>query len=308
MPGVGHVQVVVTRHSQHQSRDSFWSEIDARARLPKGTPPDAAEALLRRRLPYLLKQALVSTYEDSLEEIEKDLSREYEFLAHQRPHREHNDDKHYAEVLQKVIDFRHQAYATSAPLRRARDKRSIAKQIFFAVSDIRYSSLAFGLDIGPVSKLVELFERDFDALQVFLNAFVPQAFENTFGHEFSDLHQFDVRVSETVRRSFVTSDLSELHGDTRTGGAELAGSAVGSARAAWLWRLANGSLLIPVILGLLVMVYAVRELAAIQRARNEMMQPLLQHYMELLKEDRLRFRQERPPAPTSAPAPAPPVR
>ena len=73
-------------------------------------------------------------------------------------------------------------------------------------------------------------------------------------------------------------------------------------RAEWLWKLANGSLLVPVLIALFVMFYAIRELAAIRQQQLMLLKPLLDHTVELLKEDRARIEQSSPqkPAPQTS--------
>ena len=81
-----------------------------------------------------------------------------------------------------------------------------------------------------------------------------------------------------------------------TGSHTVGGQAVGPAapsaareRAEWIWRLANGSLLIPVLIALAVMFYGMRLLFEIRSSQFNALQPILQHQLELLKEDRLRM-------------------
>lgn len=56
-----------------------------------------------------------------------------------------------------------------------------------------------------------------------------------------------------------------------------------------MWRVANGSLLLPVLLALLVMRYGFRALSQIHESHLAALQPVLEHQAALLKEDRERL-------------------
>jgi hypothetical protein len=60
-------------------------------------------------------------------------------------------------------------------------------------------------------------------------------------------------------------------------------------KAEWVWRLANGSLLVPVILALIVLYFGIKELSSFRNAQYEALKPILEHHMLLLKEDRERM-------------------
>jgi isopentenyl phosphate kinase len=171
----------------------------------------------------------------------------------------------------------------------------LARQICFAVSQIRYSSLIFDLEVAPVEKAAAIFDNNFESFRVFLEAFVPVAFAGVTTSEFADIHTYSIEGGDDLRRQFSARSSSELvivaqpaAGDvlkaTPTGTANITPA---RERAEWLWKLANGSLLIPVLLGLVVMLYAVRELSELQKRQQEQLKPILEHHLALLKEDRL---------------------
>lgn len=79
-------------------------------------------------------------------------------------------------------------------------------------------------------------------------------------------------------------------------------------RAEWLWRLANGSLLVPFLLALVVMYYGVAMLKDVRGLQNEALKPVLEHQLKLLEEDRRRmFREASTPTP-SVPATSTPTK
>jgi hypothetical protein len=70
-------------------------------------------------------------------------------------------------------------------------------------------------------------------------------------------------------------------------------------RAEWVWRPANGSLRVRVIIALVVMFYGAQLLLDIHDRQNEALQPILQHQLERLRDDRLRMGSPAPQSPAS---------
>jgi hypothetical protein len=117
----------------------------------------------------------------------------------------------------------------------------------FDVSNVRYSSLDFALEIAGIKQLLELFNGDLDLFMGFLSAYLPVAFETTF--ELND-------VSNLKFESWPTPDL------VRAFGASGALGTVGSPsdRYRSIWLLANGTLIFPVLLSLLILYVAFKGL------------------------------------------------
>ena len=145
-----------------------------------------------------------------------------------------------------------------------------------------------------------MFENDFDSFRVFLEAFVPVAFAHVFSENVADRLEFSVSIPQSTERAFqAVADEQSLRERTVAIAAPPPGSAhVGPPiqtqareRAEWLWRLANGSLLIPVLLTLAVAYFGLSLLMEIRASQNDLLKPMLDHNLKLLEEDRRRLQQ-----------------
>jgi hypothetical protein len=154
--------------------------------------------------------------------------------------------------------------------------------------------------------LAKAFDGNFDSFRVFLDAFIPIAFADVFNQEFADRLYFDVTVPFSTQQAFEAASAVGTAVPRPVpdpiAPAPVAPTAAARERAEWLWRLANGSLLVPVLLSLFVMYYGLRMIADIRSTQFEAIRPILDHQMKLLEQDRLRLVRE---APTTAGSTAP---
>jgi hypothetical protein len=280
------------------SRETFWRPLRDSTEKSNEFAVES-EGRFRREFGNHLRDSLVEMFDSAMRN--SDFQNFERFWMHWGPSER---SQHFADGISRWAEARQQEFAESPALRAARENRVLARQVCFTVSRISYSSLLFDLDFGPIEKVAAIFDSNFDSFQVFLNAFVPVAFAQSTTDSFANLHTYEIDPGDEVRRAFVApAPIASLHsqpsGETRS-------TAQGSReKAEWLWKLANGSLLIPVLLGLIVMLYAVRELAAINRYQQEQMKPILEHHLELLKEDRLRLQEQREGKAEQKPSPTP---
>ncbi len=296
------IKVVRTNGSQSSdgaSRETFWQPLRESTDNPNGFAIES-EGRFRREFGNHLRDSLIEMFDSAMRNSEfRDFER---FWMHWGPSSERS--QYFADAVSRWIEARQQEFADSPALRAARENRVLARQVCFTVSRISYSSLLFDLDFGPVEKVAAIFDNNFDSFQVFLNAFVPVAFGESTTDSFANLHTYEIDASDDARRAFAAARPSAA---PQPQAAEHRSTAQGTReKAEWLWKLANGSLLIPVLIGLIVMLYAVRELAVINRYQQEQMKPILEHHLELLKEDRLRLQEQRTEKPEPKPATAQP--
>lgn len=207
----------------------------------------------------------------------------------------------FADAFTRYLEHRQQVLSENVSLREAQERLAAASSIFFSTRIAGYSSLDLDLSAGSFQQLAKVFDGNFDTLRVFLDAFVPVAFAEVFTEQFADGHEFGISIPRSAEQAFgeASRALEKAGGmPPRVAPPPTAPSSPTSAareRAEWIWRLANGSLLIPLLIALAVMFYGLRLLSDIRSSQFEAMQPILQHQLELLREDRLRMSAEPPP-------------
>ena len=165
----------------------------------------------------------------------------------------------------------------------------LAASITFRAKTLRYSSVLVDLFVAPVEALAKLGVTPND-FKPFFEALLPQAVDEVLGpgvgsnmsYEFENYRGFTAALSSSENPS--SSEASSL-----------------LQRPKWLWLLANGSLLLPVILLIVIFFYGWRQtgaahelqlnlmkehLEADRKRQKDLVDPLLDHYLKLLKEDR----------------------
>lgn len=304
---------------QSNPRDAFWRAI----RRPVDQDDDIAqsEGKLRKEFGPALRHLLLQELAEPLRQIEQNLYRgEFRDLEHflfrffDGPNSEKVgwDRTQALDAFSRLVEQRQQIFRDSPSLRRAQERVAAASSVTFSARLAGYSSLNLDLSIGSLQSLADAFDNDFESFRVFLEAFVPRAFEQVFWQENADRLDFTVQVPASYEQAFVASQ--PLHA-TPTPQAPVAVAQPAAAsspatpareRAEWLWRLANGSLLVPLVLALIVMYYGMAMLKDLRGSQNEALKPILEHQLKLLEEDRRRLFKEPPaPAPVSSGASAP---
>ena len=134
--------------------------------------------------------------------------------------------------------------------------RSQLAGIFFEAKVTGYHSLGFSVAIQGLEKLVRIFDSNFDLFFMFLNAYIPIAFQAVFDdYDIEDRYGFKLEFPEAVQSEFQRTKPS------RKSIGNIYKTASGDFRAAWYWTVANFSLLLPVILALVVLYVAFTVLA-----------------------------------------------
>ncbi|MBS1808770.1 MAG: hypothetical protein JST84_11305 [Acidobacteria bacterium] len=197
-----------------------------------------------------------------------------------------------------------------AAVARLLEKRSVATSLIISVKIEGYSSLELSLDFGSFEKIASIFDSNFDDFRVFLDAFIPLAFMDVFGEGFTRELEFEERMPTTTERAFYehafTSQQQRVNlvpqalpplpplaipppPPPAQEKKEDSERSKAMERAQWLWRLANGSLVVPVILALVVLYYAAKELSAAKEAQFQAVKAIMEQQVNGLKEDRERF-------------------
>lgn len=277
------------------------------------------EGKLRRQFGPALRELLVQQVVEPLRQFDAYLNRgELGSLEHilfrffDRPDSDKYWDRTQAlEAFTRLLEQRQQAIRESTSLRRIQERLAAAGAVNFSVRLAGYSSLNLELSVGSLLNLVEAFDRDFESFRVFLEAFVPQAYGRVFWEAEADRIDFDVHIPTSFEHAFnaAAAPLPQSTSSATVAQATVSPPPSTSARdrAEWLWRLANGSLLVPLVLALAVMYYGMAMLRDYRTTQAETLKPILDHQLKLLEEDRRRLFRETaassaPSAPTTASA------
>jgi hypothetical protein len=281
-------------------REAFWASIREQNESLSNQRPAKLEAGLCREFGVQLRTALVEHLSKPLRALDSELFsgrlRDLEefFMHLGGPEREWYRYQ-TGDVLAKFFQYRQELLQNSPALRQAQERLAAASGIVFSTRIVGYSSLSLDLSTGSFEQLAKVFDAHFDSFRVFLDAFVPVAFAGTFDQDTADKYAFEVTIPQSVEEAF--NQAAQRLDSTRPAippgaGAVVAGPAAQSSareRAEWLWRLANGSLLIPVLITILLAFYGLQLLSDIRKSQQEALQPILQHQLELLREDRTRL-------------------
>ena len=194
------------------------------------------------------------------------------------------------------------------------NKRLLAATILFSARIKAYNSLELLLGASPVEQLAKIFDSNFESFQIFLQPLIPATFAELFGEEFAGRFHYDIQADPLVEGSFrdandTTNALGTASITTETS-VVVPPSVIPAAAATphtvavpanmehsqatertraleklnRLWMLANGSLILPVLIILVVCGFVIREVSSSRNMQNEVLKPLIEHQMKLLKE------------------------
>lgn len=271
----------------------------------------ALEGKLCRELGPALRSLMIEHFSQPLREVDRTLFGDFRDIEHfifhyfDRPSKEMDWQRGQAfDALARIFEQKQKFVSDSPVLKSAVEKVSRVSSATFSAKIAGYSSLNLDISVGSIGKIVDAFDRDFDSFRVFLEAFVPQAYGRVFNYSDSDRLDCEVRIPNSVAQAFNAVATPTPPSPDKPFGQQPGEAAATSARekAEWLWRLANGSLLIPVALSLIVLYLGMSMLHDIGKSQQSMMLPIFEHQMKLLEEDRLRLIKE--PAQTIPVAPA----
>ncbi len=126
--------------------------------------------------------------------------------------------------------------------------RTLLREIHFRVTDVRYESMTFAVDVTGVQALIELFEKNYDLLRGFLETYVPAAIILAAGVGGTSM-PFPVEIRDAqIRRLFreTGSPPTVLGKGTMPFGTTFSA-----------WAITNFTLIVPVILATLFVYWAV---------------------------------------------------
>jgi len=145
------------------------------------------------------------------------------------------------------------------------------EQIFFETHIDGYQSLEISVGIAGLQQLANVFDGNFELFLMFLNAYVPDAFNDT-------LYRWDIRDKfryEVVPDKETNLAFDRIGRDSSTIVGEAGDSSAVGARARLAWIVANTSFVVPVILALVVLFVVYRSLDEERDLLSERMDAIL---------------------------------
>lgn len=281
------------------SREAFWSRLRKTEEFPEESV-EQLEAKLLLEFGPALRNGLVSSVRDELAEFERGVfgsefpHEMWRFLDHELHFMRREKGQWpfpWTDPLVKYFELRQHALSESDQFRTLLQRVSAAAAVRFSTRIRGYGSLNLDVFVGSVEKLSRVFDDNFDTFRVFLDCFVPAAFGDVFVDDYASQMHFDIALPGALQKAFKKQRHEQRVAPTRVERQpEVMDVRNDAARKAeWVWRLANGSLLIPVLLALAVLYFGWRELSSLRDAQYEALKPVIEHQMELLKEDRERL-------------------
>lgn len=293
------IKISLTQNQENSNSESpkfkFWQPIieafgDTYKRDDYNTA-DKCENFIRQRFAIKLKENILQDidrqlrgYEQNI--FERDYYRLFDELRFGRPSEKTEQQIEYIRALTTLIEknseLRKALYSENPDFQKLVSKRLIASQFSFAVKDVRYASLEFDLILQPAQKVIDFCDNNFEYLQVFLGGFIAE----TFREEFSDYNNripFDtsVFIDKSVYQNTITSTPTVTNANpsnqSNPGTSKLD-------KAKWYWTLANGSLLIPVLISIFLLYNYQSKLEAIQTASDKKVDNILQNQDKLIKQ------------------------
>lgn len=295
------VRVLTRRDAGPQKlspRESFWREVQQDSSLNRITDrdPDRLERMLLRELPGRLSHLLIASVGAPLENAARLLNEQDERygwreLEHLIMRRSKLEDAYsfgdFTTALAQLAEVRSRRLRDVPDYSKILERVSAASQVGFSARILSYSSLEFGLSIGNLKALARAFDSDFESFQVFLDAFVPEAFDYVFFGSDGPGYEWSVApapaLSDAFREAIAEPRAAESSpAPTTARGAAEQTQSQALQRAEWLWRLANGSLLIPVLLLIGVLIFTIREVSSIRALQTDALRPVLEYYQTVL--------------------------
>ena len=160
-----------------------------------------------------------------------------------------------------------------------------ALPIVFTVTSIGYSSLDLGINLEPLSKAVEIFDRNFDYFRAALEGFVPQAINDTIlwapsPHGMSRPAEKEAVVNRLQTSIEYQPDLVAAFARTPPEVAERKMTTADKAR--WAWIAANTSLLVPTALAAIYLYVVHQDLQESEKMRPTEYHSIIDQQTKLL--------------------------
>ena len=281
--------------SNLNSKEKFWKYVSEKAKKNENVSKNL-EYMFRRKFATNLKQALQQKTQfeliDSNRNYNVDEMRYWEDILHFRMKDE--SEKIYINDfiagISKLQELKNEYFKNNREYQELLNKNILAAQIYFDVENISYASLGFDLNVEPLDKIVKLFDNNFELFCIFLNSYIPQSFFHSI-----DIYDNELPISVSIDftdkyRDCFYQRQTPSNNYSQTVSSEILNQASKRDKAKWAWALANGSLLIPVILSLIILYIAfnkIEKLNELHAKQYEVIQSendkMIQNYNRLLE-------------------------
>lgn len=283
-------------------REAFWKQLKSDTSLTHVVESDAQrlEGELVRAVPRELARLLVNSIAAPLTNAarvleENDVRYGLRELEHWLMHMP--GDRKYAPfsladfsvALVQLAELRTSQLRDTPNYAQILERISFASRVHISAKIISYSSLEFGLSFGNIEALSKAFESNFESFQVFLDVFVPRAFENTFLSSNGHGYEWTVRIEPDFEAAFsqgsqkTAPPLVTAQQATLPSPAQTIEPSVAIQKSEWLWRLANGSLLVPVVILIGVLFFTIQEVGKARSMQADALKPVIEYYQQLLQ-------------------------
>lgn len=294
-------------------RQAFWQAVtDVNGDAKACQNIDRLEGMLCREFGPQLRSLLIQYISEPIRHEKYDFRHLGDFLLRffERPRLEKIRDQDYIlDIFTRLLEQRPKLIRESPGYGKIQEKIAATSTVIFSITIVGYSSLVLDLSVGSLNKIAEIFENDFDSFRIFLDVFVPITLKEVFSSNIADEIEYHINIPDSYSQVFAPFPSQEAANTgpaavPTTGAPSPQSGTTARDRAEWLWRLANGSLLVPCLLALFVLYQGMILLQEIRASEQEAMKPFLDHQLKLLEEDRHRLFREPPPPATSPPAAA----
>ena len=285
------------------AREDFWNGI--REEYESERTIASLEAKLRREFGTDLRRIMLREFAEPFRAIDSNVfGFDREILRDRMQFKMERNNDQFDETIFRLLEQKQQLLRESPSLRNATERLVAAAGITFSARIAGYSSLVLDLFAEPFKLVASAFENDFDSFRVFLEVFAPVAFADVFTVSTANKLDFEVHIPISTEKAFRKVAIEAPDSQVVQASPQTGVGSRGRERAEWIWKVANGSLLIPVLLALLVVYYGLQTLNDMSTAQYEAVKPTLEHQLKLLEEDRKRlFGEKTPPAQTAPKTP-----
>lgn len=146
----------------------------------------------------------------------------------------------------------------------------LVSKISFRVKTTGYSSLKLMVEAAPSDAICELL-GGIDALELFLEAAMPYCFDQTYDNDVAEMFTFDVTTQEEKKPQIKHSEEPPVDGSNSKRNEKLEK----------IWKIANFSLVLPVLLLVYIFLQGLHQLAEIRSNDTQ----LLELQMKMLQTD-----------------------
>jgi len=289
------IRTGVTNSNLDNTREAFWRTLIRKTNSDEETPAAAGENYLLRQFPNELKNNIISALDYKIRRIEDHVfDRDYYRLIGELRLRKPNIEKsenlneYYrtiATAIKENAELRETLFSNNDEYRQLLEKRILASQFVFSVSNFKYASLAFDLNIEPAQKVIDFFDNNFEYMQVFLSVYIGDIFNEKFNDNNSRVINYTVSRDNNSQTRIIQSMSNPVNSNDAD---EKGKSKLDKAK--WYWSVANGSLLFPVLISIYLIYNYSDKLDKVTEIQNQKLNTiferqdhLINHYQDEVK-------------------------